>query len=99
MVYWGKAPASLRASFTSRLADEVNHPVRGVAITPLSPNESMDVTVRGVSYRPTLKPVAHLDITFASRKNKSGSESSEHSVYTVGEYAGRYYLITREIVP
>jgi hypothetical protein len=98
LVYWGRAPQSLRASFNSRLAEEVSRPIRSATITPLAPNESMNVTVRGVSYRPTLTPVAHLDITFVPGKNPSGSESSERSVYVVGAHSGRYYIVTRELV-
>jgi hypothetical protein len=98
LVYWGRAPQSLRTSFNRRLADEVSHPIRSAMITPLAPNESMNVTVRGVSYRPTLTPVAHLYITSVPGKNPSGSESSEGSVYFVGTHSGCYYIVTRELV-
>ena len=64
-----------------------------IANEPLAQHEMLSYQMNGVTFRPSLPPIAHLTVTF--RPPASGVVTSQSTSYLVGVRNGAYVLVTR----
>jgi len=96
LFFWGKATTRVRLAVRNSIDRDLARAATAVAIKPLSSGQRMSETLDGVTYRPTLDPVASLEVTFAPVTRGKILYKPATSSFLVGARDGRYYLLTAE---
>ena len=96
LVFWGGASQDLRRSTERHIADDFPMRIARVTVRPLAPDERLEYTRDGVTYRPTLRPVGRLTVEFVPGVGTAGGVTA--TSYLVGLKDGVYYLLSAEPV-
>ena len=96
LVFWGGASQDLRRSTERHIADDFPMRIARVTVQPLAPDERLEYTRDGVTYRPTLRPVGRLTVEFVPGGGAAGGVTA--TSYLVGVKDGVYCLLSAEPV-
>jgi hypothetical protein len=97
LVYWTGVEPKTRAMLRSNFQADLQHRIASVKMTPLPKGQLMQYTVKGVTYRPNLQPVAKLAVQFARLPGKEMQVTG--TGYLIGVKEGRYSIATAVPAP
>jgi len=88
LVYWQGVQDRERNAFNKSIEYDSQFKIKKVEITPLDKDQVMEYTIQGITYRPTLKPIGNLVVTYESQ----GTVNALSTSYLVGSKDARYYI-------
>lgn len=74
-------------------AVDVQQPVASVTLEPLAADERLEYTIRGVTYRPSARPVGRMRVKLARPARLGDGFTTDSTSYLVGLVDGRYRLL------
>jgi hypothetical protein len=96
LVYWSTAGREMHQTMERSIAADFGRVIERITFQPLA-TETLEYTRRGVTYRPTLRPIGRLQVEFRPQPGKGPEVRS--SSYLVGVKDGIYFLLTAAPVP
>jgi hypothetical protein len=92
LVYWGTAEPAVRRTMERSITADLDLVIKRISLQPLAPDETLEYTQHGVTYRPTLQPVGRMNVEFIPQPGRNQQVRS--SSYLVGVKDKVYFLLT-----
>lgn len=89
LVYWEGVETKEKKLVIASLKEGLERKFESITLIDLPPDQILEYTRNGKTYRPNLKPLKKMQVTY--QDDSSGIKSTS---YLVGEHNGEYYITT-----